>query len=484
MNTSQAYLVIDIGTGNVRVAVVAASGEILCVKRDNVHYQSDPLYPDALHFDPAGLWEQIGALASASLKEASGVEIVAVTASSQREGVVLIDADGVPVIGLPNHDHRGREWEHIITDKHRVYQLTGRYPTSLFSALKIVALAQRRPEITERFSTMVSISDWAQFCLTGIAGYEHSQASETILYDVEKGEWSEELCHIFGIDPGKLAPLRHSGSVLGPVLSGYVTRWGLAEGTPVVVGGADTQLAIKSTRPGVGDIVIVAGTTTPVIKIVPEYLLDTEERTWTNRHVEQGQFIFETNCGVTGLNYQRLKDIFYPNEAYQTIEDELDEVREPACVASLGSLLAREKTPLTTGGFVIHTPVSHELKRADFSWAVLWDIACAIRENFDSLREAEGYDRDYVWACGGGMQSVHLRRFIAGLINKKVLIRKGYQQASVTGGANICADAMGSVLGGEQELETVEPQDQERYAQWFEKWRAVRGGFIRMAAGA
>lgn len=483
MKHEQAYLVIDIGTGNVRVAVVADSGKILCVKRENVQYHRDELYPDALHFEPARLWAQISQLSAEALKEVRGTEIKAITASSQREGVVVLDGEGGSVIGLPNHDHRGREWEKIIPDPHRVYQLTGRYPSSLFSALKIVALTARRPQIAGRFATMVSISDWAQYCLTGIAGYEHSQASETILYDVEKGAWSRELCDIFGVDPAKLPPLRDSGSVLGPLLPAYANLWGLPEGTPVLVGGADTQLAINSTRPGVGDVVIVSGTTTPVIKIVPKYLLDDQERTWTNRHVEKGQFILETNCGVTGLNYQRLKEIFYPKESYEVIEAELDQVTEPACVASLGSLLAREKTPLGTGGFVFNTPVSHELTRADFSWAVLWDMACAIRENFDSLIEVEGYDRNYVWACGGGFQSRHLRSFVAGLIDRKVLIRSGYEQASVTGGANICASAMGRVLGGEDKLETVEPQNQRQYQQWFEKWRQVRAGFIKMAAG-
>ncbi len=54
----------------------------------------------------------------------------AITATSQREGIVLLGKDGQPLTGLPNIDHRGREWENIMEDKSRIYQLTGRYPTS------------------------------------------------------------------------------------------------------------------------------------------------------------------------------------------------------------------------------------------------------------------------------------------------------------------------------------------------------------------
>ena len=76
----------------------------------------------------------------------------------------------------------------MINDKSEVYQLTGRYPTSLFSALKIVGIKHRRPEIWKEFATFLSISDWVEYKLSGVLHYEHSQASETLLYDVEKHE--------------------------------------------------------------------------------------------------------------------------------------------------------------------------------------------------------------------------------------------------------------------------------------------------------
>jgi autoinducer 2 (AI-2) kinase len=87
----------------------------------------------------------------------------------------------------------------------------------------------------------------------------------------------------------------------------------------VVVGGSDTQLAIMSMQPSVDDIVIVSGTTTPIIKIADNYVTDDLERTWTSRHTDETSFLLEANAGVTGLNYQRLKEIFYPNEPYESL---------------------------------------------------------------------------------------------------------------------------------------------------------------------
>lgn len=483
MAQKEAYLIIDIGTGNVRVAAANTKGETIHVERENVHYAKDALYSNALSFNPDELWAQVIALTKKLLRIHPDLDIKAITASSQREGIVLLGANGESLTGLPNHDHRGREWENSLSasEKARAYQLTGRYPSSLFSAMKLIGVKHKRPELYERVAGILSISDWAQYKLTGIRGYEHSQASETLLYDVEKKSWSKELCSLFAIDERLLPELRSSGTVLGNILREYADELNVSPEAVVIVGGADTQLAVKSAQPSVDDIVIVSGTTTPIVKISGAYALDQQQRTWTNRHIERDTFILETNAGVTGLNYQRLKDIFYPNEGYETIEQELAGlVDKPQCIASLGSLIADEESPLTIGGFIFNAPVSHQLTRCDFVWAALWDIACCIKENFECLCEATPYHKDYVRACGGGLQSAMLRQFIAGLINKKILLREGYHQASVSGGALICNEQFRKDEHAHTAITTAYPSNQEYYKSLYEEWKKTRSAFKKI----
>lgn len=475
MAAEQAYLIVDIGTGNVRVAVTKENGDIISVERDNVRYEKDPAYPDALHFRPDVLWQQILELTRAVLRRAQ-VQVTAISASSQREGIVLLDEAGNSLIGLPNHDHRGREWEDSIHEKSRIYTLTGRFPSSLFSALKVIGIKNKRPDVYNRLHTILSISDWAQYQFCGVAGYEHSQASETQLYDIAEKKWSKDLCGLFGLPDRILPPLHNSGDILGKVHRETATSLGISPEAVVIVGGADTQLAIKSTRPEIDDVVIVSGTTTPVVKLSTKYIIDRRERTWTNRHVDKDSFILEANAGVTGLNYQRLKEIFYPNEGYDVIERELRELRDPQCMASLGSLVAEEKRPLTRGGFIFDAPVSHELSRAAFVWAILWDIACCIKENYDCLLNVTRHDKDYVWACGGGFQSRMLRQYIANLIGKKVQVRSGFQQASVAGGTLICNESFHIRHNAGDVTEVECPGEQERYHALYLKWKDVRAG--------
>lgn len=480
MKQQDAYLVLDIGTGNVRSAIVTPTGEILGVARADIRYYRDELYPESIYFKPEELWSQLQLLTSEALQQAGKVTIKAATTTSQREGIVLIDQLGKAVIGLPNIDHRGREWEDQYPDKSRIYQLTGRYPTSLFSSYKLIGIRERRKEIWDGLSFFLSISDWAAWELSGIALYEHSQASETLLYDVAEGKWSEELCSMFGIASDVLPALSQSGSIAGPVKKDIATSWGISPDTVVVTGGGDTQMAIKSTSPSVGDVVIVSGTTTPVVKLEGNYITDTKERTWTSRDIIKDRFVFEANAGVTGLNYQRLKEVFYPNEGYDVIEKELEENVHRNCVASLGSLIAGESKPVIWGGFVFPVPVSHELSRSSFVWATLMDISFSISENYKVLAEVSGHDAGYIWACGGGLQSQTLRNLIAAITGKEVRVRNGFEQASVIGAAMLCNEALdisvereGSILASS----ASNGKDADKYKTFYEQWKATREQF-------
>jgi len=297
---------------------------------------------------------------------------------------------------------------------------------------------------------------------------------------VAQKSWSPELCACFDIDLHLLPELTASGTILGPILPKIANDFGILAPAQVIIGGADTQLAVKGTQPALEDVVIVSGTTTPIIKLVDEYVTDYKERSWTNRHIDENSLVLETNAGVTGLNYQRLKEIFYPNESYEIIEQELAAVKNTLCVASLGSLVADEKAPITKGGFIFPAPVSHVLTRADFVWATLWDIACSIKENYNTLGDISPNEKDYVWACGGGFQSSLLRQFIAGLLNKKVFIRANYRQSSVIGGVLICNEALGETKYLSVTTDVVEPQETKKYTALYEEWKRNRQTFKQL----
>jgi autoinducer 2 (AI-2) kinase len=347
-----------------------------------------------------------------------------------------------------------------------------------------VGIRQRRPDIWNELSFFLSISDWVAWELSGTPIYEHSQASETLLYDVAAGGWSDELCDLLAISPNFLPPLSQSGSVDGQLKKSVAHSLRLEAGIPIVTGGGDTQLAIKSTCPSVGDVVIVSGTTTPVVKLESRYIIDEQQRTWTSRDITKDRFVFEANAGVTGLNYQRLKEVFYPNEGYDVIEKELARNTYKECIASLGSLIAGEKNPVIKGGFVFPVPVTHELTRSSFVWATLIDISFSIADNYKVLAQVSGHEAGYIWACGGGLQSKTLRRMIAAVTGNELRVRSGFQQASVVGAAQLCNEALQRSVEIENsaiETSSVDAAEADDYKDFYQRWKETRKRFAAIS---
>jgi autoinducer 2 (AI-2) kinase len=162
------------------------------------------------------------------------------------------------------------------------------------------------------------------------------------------------------------------------------------------------------------------------------------------------------------------------------IEKELEESHPTFCMASLGSLLADEEVSLTRGGFIFPAPVSHLLTRGSFVWATILDIACSIVKNYRILAAAAGHTPDYIWACGGGLQSRVLRQLISNLTGKKVQMRGEYQQSSAVGGALICNEALQVHTRMDERTEVITPTDTDYYNTLYAEWEKTRRYFREM----
>lgn len=470
----EAYLVIDSSSGSVRAYVVTPEGRLLAQSSREIQNVRDPLYPDALSFDPEALQRDLFAVCKEAAGGAQGHRIIAVSAASQREGVVLLDKDGAPLAGYPNIDNRGQEWENSVPDRRRIYAVGGRWVSTLFPAVKFLGLRARRPEVWEQTRRFTSISDWIGFVFTGRLGYEVSQADETLLFDVEKGQWSEELCHRFQISREMLPPLLRCGEVLGPVLRNVGQALGIPEGTPFLVGGSDTQLAAECCRPAVGDMVIVAGTTTPIVYVSDHYLVDRQERCWVNRHVNPGLFVVETNVGVSGMNYQRILEALYPGNSYAEVEAELVDRIPGRCVASVGSMIFHKAQVTPNGGFFVSAPLDGSLTRADLVLAVLLDYAFSFKTNFEQLQDIVQAQGGVLHGCGGGFLGRLLPQMLADLIRREIRVPRGFQYASCMGLTRTINRHFGYAELSSGDVTVIRPGEPPSWLTHYESWAEKR----------
>ena len=292
----EGYLVFDLGTGNSRVAIGDETGNIIGIRSFENIYHQESRNPEAKYFIPKEWLQKILLEMKLLLSDFSQYTIRAVTATSAREGIVLVDQRGSAFIGLPNIDKRGNErikkYQQYSKD---VYRLSGHWLDPLFSALKLLTYKENYLSKEKTIIGFTSISEWIGYELTGKLGIAESQACETQLYDTKEFKWSEELMDIFEMEEKILPDVYAAGEVLG-----YVGE----EKIPFIVCGADTQMAVEGVGAKAGDVIIVSGTTSPIVAVVEEPLYDEDERCWFDC-VKKGRWLIETNAGTTGLNYQK-----------------------------------------------------------------------------------------------------------------------------------------------------------------------------------
>ena len=331
-------LLIDLGTGSTRAALVDSGGRILSMRSFSNRYYRDEAYPDAQFFLP-GEWQ--GELMRCCLDlcaEHPEVRIRSVSSAGARQSIVLLDGEGKAFYGLPNIDNRGREFMADIGPKDLIYERSGKWVTEDFCAAKLLGLRMRRPGLYEKIRTVLSLSGFIAKIFTGNCCFEPSQACETQLYDLETGTWSDYLCDIYGIDPAMLPPLVMAGESAGPILPDLVESFEMAPDARFIVGGADTQCALLQTGLQPGDVALVSGTTTPVTALTDHRYLDPQQRVWVDANLRAEGYLLEMNPGVTGLNYQRIKDVLAPDLSYETLERAYAEKRRrlsaPCCSMS------------------------------------------------------------------------------------------------------------------------------------------------------
>jgi xylulokinase len=80
--------------------------------------------------------------------------------------------------------------------------------------------------------------------LTGQSFSEPSDASATLLYDLQVDGWSEQVIEVLGLRTDLLPPLVTSGSPAGTLSREVAGFFGLPAGLPVAAGAGDTAAAL------------------------------------------------------------------------------------------------------------------------------------------------------------------------------------------------------------------------------------------------
>ena len=258
-----AVLAIDQGTTATKAAVVSAEGETLSFASVPVsrHYPS----PGRVEQDPLELWESV--LAVVGRLSVAGVSCLAVT--NQRESVVVWDRrTGRPLTPCVSWQcNRGAELCGALRAagaEPLVRELTGLPLDPMFSASKLRHLVDNDVALRRAAAhgdvCAGTIDSWLVWNLSGGSLHvtDAGNASRTLLFDINRLDWSETLLDLFGLLPDILPRVVASSGALGEtVAQGDIPR------VPISGLAADSHAAtygLGCLRPGTAKATYGAGT--------------------------------------------------------------------------------------------------------------------------------------------------------------------------------------------------------------------------------
>lgn len=201
-------LAIDAGTTGVTALVVTKAGKIAA--RGYQEFAQHFPRPGWVEHSPEEIWQATIEATREALAAHSGDAVTAIGITNQRETVLLWDREtlGSPRRAIVWQDRRTADICTRLRDaghEERVAELTGLRLDPYFSGTKLAWLAEHEP------NTWALVED-GRYAVGTVDSYliarmtrgtwhvtDVSNASRTLLFDLERGEWSDEMCDLFGV---------------------------------------------------------------------------------------------------------------------------------------------------------------------------------------------------------------------------------------------------------------------------------------------
>lgn len=320
------YLIaIDAGTGSIRAVLFDTQGKQISVSQEEWMHTQEPNVPNSMSFDCKKNWQLVLTCIKECVQKArvNPKDILALSATSMREGIVLYDKAGDELWAVANVDARASKEVATLKEKfagieEKFYSESGQ--TFALGALpRLLWLKNNKPHIYENVAFISMIGDWILYRLSGVMGVDPSNAGTTGIFSLKNRNWASHMAKTLGLKDDIFPPVLETSKVLGNVTC---KESGLCENTKVVMGGGDVQLGsaglgvIKS-----GDVAILGGSFwQQVVNIPSKTPPPSNMDIRVNPHVIQGLSQAEGITFFSGLVMRWFRDTFCEIEKIEALQ--------------------------------------------------------------------------------------------------------------------------------------------------------------------
>jgi xylulokinase len=428
---SGAPLGLDLGTTAVKALICDAQGRVL--GRGAAEHPISQSFPGAAEQDPEDWWTAAVLAVKQALSAYGGNEIAAIGLTGQMHGTVLLDNENSPVMpAIIWADTRSSSEVREITSLigvQRLIEIAGSPLATGFQAGTVKWVQNNFPDKWRQVKKVLLPKDYLRFLLSGAFATDPSDASGTLLLDVNTRQWSDEILESVRIDRAQLSKILPSEAITGTLTPRAAEQLGLPPGIPIVAGGGDAPCGaigagvIESTS-------MLLTISTGAQALVPSRTpsVDTSGRMHTFCAAlaptdDQAGWYHMGATMVAGLAMRWLRDEVFALPAHSGY----DEMTAWASMAPTGAggliflpYLAGERTPhMNPNARGMFLGLSARHSRGHLVRAVMEGVAFALYDAYEVIKEA-GAEPTKVVLAGGGAKSQLWQHIFADIFDMTV----------------------------------------------------------------
>lgn len=493
-------MAIDAGTGSVRAVLFSETGaELASASRDWIHLPVDGV-PGSMQFDTETNYRLIVDIIGEVLAKdpAYSRELVAISATAMREGIVCLDTDGHEIWACANVDARAvSQVTDLMADASLERSIYGRcgQTFALAAQPRLLWIKENDPHTYDRIDTVLMLSEWVLYRLSGELAMEPTNGSTSGLLNLETRDADNWLLESCGLRGDVVPTVVESGTRIGRLLPELAEQWGISREVAIVVGGGDTQMAAVGTNVmSAGQGLIVGGTFWQQAVNIPGPGVDPDMRVRVNCAADPHLWWAEAIAFHVGTSLRWFRDTFAAAEAQEahrrgtTIFRVLDEAAEATPIGSYGIIpifsdTMNYKAWKHASPSFLNLPIgmSGAETRAGMYRALLENAAIVSALNLAMVEEFSGVELGTVTFAGGGSVSKIWARILADVTGLHVQVP--VVKESTAAGAALCGFVGAGTAASIAELSpswfrldyAVEPDTthHSHYADVTERWKAA-----------
>jgi glycerol kinase len=424
-------LAIDQSTSATKALLYDTAGNLL----DKTSLEHRQIYPQPgwVEHDLEEIWRNTLAVLRQLIDKnrARLDDIRCLSITNQRETIVVFDrATGKPL-------HNAIVWQcrrgdpicrELAQHDGLVTQKTGLKIDTYFSASKLTWLVRNHPEIKRRLADgsaiIGTIDAYLIHRLTSgrVFATDSTNASRTLLFDITRMRWDEELCRIFEVPMRALPEVRDATANFGSTTLDGI----LEKPIPIVGVMGDSQASLfahRCFRPGMAKVTLGTGSSV-LLNLGPElrYGGDAAVSTVAWSHQGKPTYSFEGIISYAAATVAWLKDQLglirdasETEAAAQSVPDNGGVYLVPA-FAGLSAPHWSPDARAAIVGMTAHANRNHIIR------AALESIGYQLRDVLGAMRERAGVDLRTINADGGATRNRFLMQFIADITGLEITV--------------------------------------------------------------